>query len=132
MRAAILLLPILLASCVGVAARNNALLPAMQKAYNASSPYKSGIYADIRRGIDARDRTPTARLELRLLADDLGDALKSGDSGRVSRVNWQSLRVFALAGISDRVNKGEIGPGVAVSLMLRVDLFNRSFQLLLP
>lgn len=127
---AFLLLPLLLVSCVGGPARNNALLPAMQKAYNAGSPFSSGIYADVRRGIDARERTKVAKRELRLLADDLGDALKSGDYVRVSRVSWQSLRVMAIAGIGDQVNKGEIGPGVAESLILRVDLFNRSFQLL--
>lgn len=133
---ALLLLPILfLGSCAGTAARNRALLPAMHAAYNVNnSPSTTwngkGIYWDIRKGIDAIERTPVAKKELRLLADDLGDALKSQDYLRVARIDWPRLRAVANLGISERVRAGEIGEGVAASYSERLALFSRSFQLL--
>lgn len=114
---------LLLSACAGVAARNKALLPAMASAY-------AGIYDDIRRGIKAEERAPQAAQELRRLADNLGDALKSSDYRRVMRIDWPRLAMLAELGISARILGGEIGEGVALSYRERVSLFSRSFQLL--
>ena len=127
------LLPILLMSaCAGVTARNEVLLPAMYAAYTDGEPYNgSGIYFDIRRGISAKTRSALDQRELRLLADDMGDALKKGDVARVVRIDWSRLRALALIGIGARVAAGEIGEGVALSYVERVTLFSASFKLLL-
>lgn len=114
---------LLLSACAGVAARNKALLPAMASAY-------TGIYADIHRGIKAKELTPIEKKHLYLLALDLGDALKSSDYRRVMRVDWPRLREVAILGITARVAAGEIGTGVADSFLERVDQFTRSYQLL--
>ena len=136
-RTALLLLPLLfLGSCAGTAARNRALLPAMRAAYNTGdlNPNETwrgrGIYFDIRRGIDAIERTPVAKKEIRLLADDMGDALKSGDYLRVARIDWQRLGAIASLGISARVVAGEIGTGVAASYRERLVTFTIAFRLL--
>lgn len=114
---------LLLSACAGIAARNKALLPAMASAY-------AGIYADIRRGIKAKELTPIEKKHLYLLALDLSDALKSSDYRRVMRVDWPRLALLAELGISVRILAGEIGEGVALSYRERVSQFTRSFQLL--
>lgn len=129
--AAAALLPLLaLSACAGLHARNKALLPAMATAYVNGQYSNKGIYWDIRKGIDAVERTPVAKRELRLLADDLGAALKGDDYVRVMRVDWPRLASVAELGISARVIAGEIGDGVAASYRERVRLFGESFRLL--
>lgn len=129
----LLLIPLLLfASCQGVRVRNEALLPVMYAAYTDSKSEwnGTGIYWDIRRGIKAKEREAGVAQELRLLADDLGDALKSGDYLRVIRIDWPRLRALALLGIADRVLNNEIGEGVALSFTERVVQFSDSFRIL--
>lgn len=115
-------LPLLVASCAGVIARDNIMLPAMSIAYD------NGIYDNIIAG--AEQESPATRVKLISLADRMGEALRSGDIAAVLRIDWPALQALAIVGIDIRRGLGSIGPGVAMSLQERVRLFHRSFQLL--
>ena len=114
---------LLLSSCAGLTVRQKVALPVMERLW-------VGIYADVRRGIDAQERTSVAIKELRLLADDMSDALKQKDIPRVIRVDWARLRNLADLGITKHQLDGQIGPGVADSYHERVVRFSSLFLLL--
>lgn len=107
-------------ACAGVSARENVLMPAMSKAF-------ATVVAP------AVDRGATeAGVDLGDAVQVFQDALDSGDREQVRVLDWSGLRALALSGIQARVDAGEIGPGVARSLLETVNQFDaRHSQLLL-
>lgn len=119
---------LLLASCSGLTARQEALLPAMRLAW-------PGVSADIDRGVS--DGVTTGRLTAEqasaLLAarDAFTAALDSGDTMALASISWVPLQAEAVAGIMARVTLGEASTGVAQSLTERLRNFSESLFLLL-
>lgn len=99
---------VLLAGCAGMKARENVLLPTMALAF-------STVIAPI---IEASD--PSSDVLLAVSA--VRAALEAGDGEAVSAA-WAVLEPAVLAAIDRRVDRGEIGPGVAGSLKEAVRLF---------
>ena len=58
--------------------------------------------------------------------DGLDVALALGEIPAILAVDWAALRASAIVGIGEMVRVGEISPGVAVSLLERVDSFGAS------
>ena len=112
-----LALLVITAACTGVAARNEALIPAMEVAW-------VNIQEDVRAGaaVEGVDVEPT------IFA--MTEALASGDRYQVLAVDWASMRTLAITGITSQVTNGEIGPGVAASLIERITNFDDAYQVL--
>ena len=113
------LLALLAASaCAGVAARDEALLPAMRLAWPP-------IAELVERG--TANRIDGAQVPVLAAAREMTAALDSGDRERVAAVDWPILRFAAAEGIKRRIEAGEIGPGVAESLAERILQFDAAF-----
>lgn len=114
------LIPILLCACIGPAADDFALFGPAANAWPA-------VEEDYLRGIDDgvadADLSSDAADVLRLRGDELGDALAEKDRHAVRVVPWTSMEPWAERGIADKVDDGEVGPGVAVSLLEQLRLF---------
>lgn len=81
----------------------------------------SAVENDLLRGIDdgvsEGDLTTEAADDLRSDADDMEDALRAKDRDALRLVPWGELEPWAERGIDDKVIDGEIGVGVAGSLL---------------
>lgn len=103
-------------SCAGGAARDNALMPAIQQAW-------PGVKADLDRGFLVQpgtvDQTAEARLDF---------AIRAGDRAAVNLNDWIIVQPMAGVGIADRLAKGEIGPNGWNSLRERLRLFDQSIR----
>lgn len=110
-----------LVCCVSSKTRAVSLFPSAELAWPA-------VEEDVARGIadgaDDGDLSPEAVLMLTSQSDKLGGALKARDSGALREVSWTTLEFWANRGIGDKLDDGEIGPGVAQSL--HEQLFNFS------
>lgn len=104
-------------ACAGVAARDEALLPAMRLAW-------PGISMDIEQGIEAASPPPESVAYIRAETLRMTEALADGNRAAVFAADWPNLRLVAEAGIDDREARGLIGPGVAASLRERVAVFS--------
>ena len=112
-----LLLGAVPAACAGIKARDHILLPAARQAW-------VGISSDVQRGVaDSPKREQIlaeADLATRLLAE--------GDRAKLRTINWPLLRDAALRGIEVKLQAGEVGPGVAESLRLRIQKFDDAWR----
>ena len=122
----------LLAGCAGLAgdsARERALLPALRSAW-------PGVAADVQRGVndglDDGDLTAAASDALVASGDHLGASLSSTleEAKTVTGAEWPVLHPWAARGVIDRVDDGEVGPGVAVSLNERILQFDAAIDAL--
>jgi L-serine deaminase len=104
-----------------VTAREEALIPAMQMAWQHMQP-------EIEAGIQLQPEA--AREALRASRDAMSDALESGDRFQVGAQDWAQLSTLAIAGVNAQMTAGEIGPGVAASLLERIANFNEAYLLL--
>ena len=111
----------LFASCAGPRAQRQALAPAVVAAWNGAS----GVEADVEAGIaDAEAAGALSSSEatsLRALASELDRALGSKDMAAIRAFDWHRLEPYARRGVQAQVASGAIGPGVAVSLLERID-----------
>ncbi len=107
----------LLAACAGVRARDDALLPIARNVYE-------NVRADISRGIaDAvkdDDLTAGAAAHLEVLADRLGEILDSGDRSLLRVFPWATLEGYAVRGVRDMIDDGDVSEGVAIVLLQRI------------
>ena len=124
MKRAGLVLMLLLAACAGGAARNQALLLSMRV------PFQS-IVADVERGMAARVLDGVEAAKVRVLISDVRTVLESGDRDGLRGLDWPLLRDLAMEGIQDRLTTGEIGAGVAASMLERLRLFGESWAVAL-
>ena len=124
MKRAGLVLMLLLAACAGGAARNQALLLSMRV------PFQS-IVADVERGMAARVLDGVEAAKVRVLISDVRTVLESGDRDGLRGLDWPLLRDLAMEGIQDRLTTGEIGAGVAASMLERLRLFGEAWAVAL-
>lgn len=119
---------VLLASCVGTRARNDALLPAARMAWpQVRVDFDRGV-AD---GLADGDLSPAQADVARTEADALGSALSSGDRVALISVLYDSeIRPLASRGISAALGAGEIGPNGALLLMERLTNFSAAILVL--
>jgi hypothetical protein len=117
-----------LASCVGPRARDNALLPAAQQAWpQVRVDFEAGL-AD---GVTDGDLDPTGRDTLLGYADDLGEALTDGDRAALLDIPWDSqMRPWAVRGITAALDAGELGPNGSQLLYQRVANFTAAILVL--
>lgn len=109
-------------ACTGISARDDVLIPALHATYvELMAPMVD----------DALGRlAPEDRLLLAEAASGLLTALATGDRGAVSLEQWDLVRGALDARIRERVSAGDIGPGVGISLLQAVVLFDRQLRLL--
>lgn len=106
-----------LASCAGVRARDDALLPIAKNVYE-------NVRSDISRGIadavEDGDLDAAGAAAARALADRLGSILDSGDRSRLVGFPWPDLESLAVRGVQDMIDDGEVSEGVATVLLQRI------------
>lgn len=113
-----------LVSCVGPRARDNALLPAAQQAWPR-------VRVDFEAGLADGDLDPTGRDALLGYADDLGEALTDGDRAALLDIPWDSqMRPWAVRGITAALDAGELGPNGSQLLYQRVANFTAAILVL--
>lgn len=100
-----------LASCTGVTARQEVLMPTMERVYGA-----------VIRPLSARGGVSAVVL------DEFGVGLSSGDRLDLRLLRWVEIRGGAIRGIADRRSVGEIGIGVARSFEETLRLFDGNMQ----
>ena len=106
-------------ACAGLKAREHVLVPAMKMAW-------VGISSDIDVGLSLL--TVDAATFVRVKQKRMAAALDAGDIPGVLMVDWSILRSTAEIGITLRLKRGEIGPGVAGSLHERIAVFTRALS----
>ena len=126
------LLACLSVSCVSYQMRDEVLLPAASLAWGTS---ESGVRSDLERGIaDAvEDGDLENSFELDSLVIQLDEVLSLGGSRFLLRqIPWTTLRPYAVRGIQDRVDDGEISQMVAdLSYIERLNRFSMAIRKLL-
>ena len=123
-----IIIMLLVASCAGLSAREEILMPAMKIAWIAiSKNVEQGIEAAL--STEDIDMNEAAGIRSEIIAMD--SALASGNPMRVADVNWHRLRRIAEQGIEARRLEGEIGYGVARLLKSRLQKFHEAYVALL-
>jgi hypothetical protein len=102
MRTKLLPLVLLLASCAGYHARQNALLPTMR-----------GAWEELR-GAAERESVASGHGGAAIAQADA--AMRAGTEAAVAAVAWADIDVLIAGDTARREHSGSIGPGVAVSL----------------
>lgn len=121
-RGGVLALALLAAACAGGAARDRALPMPMAGAF-------TGVAADIERGAAADSSlNDAARAEVAADVVRVREALAAGNRAALLGINWGRLEQLARDGVTARAVAGEIGPGVAASLLERIRLFSEAWQ----
>ncbi len=112
-------LTLVLSCCAGLKAREHVLIPAMEMAW-------AGITTDIGAGMSAL--TVDGAAVVREECERMGVALATGDIQGILMVDWARLRGVAEIGISLRLARKEIGPGVYESLKERLRVFSEALK----
>lgn len=102
---------LVMTACAGTKAREEALMPAMELAWQ-------GILPDVER---------VATGEVLEQAAALTVVLEERDIHGLAAIDVPLLIVWADRGISERLEAGEIGPGVAASLRERLSKFTEAY-----
>lgn len=110
-----LALLLLLSACAGVTAREQVLMRAMEMSWTTS------IAANVERGAKYNG-------EVLLESTRMGLALKNRDRGALREIDWHTLMIRALVGISFKEEEQEIGPIVGQIMRDEVSTFDRSYQ----
>lgn len=120
------LLALVLSACAGTAARENVLLPSMLQVWPriAIQVHDGATAAVAAAEIPAETLLVIDRESERML-----DALERSDLLALASVNWSGLRPYAIRNIQDRTNAGQIGAGVAATLVERIKQFDLSYDL---
>lgn len=119
---------VLLASCIGTRARNDALLPAVRTAWpEVRVDFERGV-AD---GINDGDLTDMEAIGLRAEADRLDVAITAGDRIKLINVLYTTeIQPWAGRGITAALDAGEIGPNGALLLQERLSNFSAAILVL--
>lgn len=113
---------LLVSSCTGITARNEALLPAMNLVWVRVLP-------QVEAGIAISEVDASIKASYQGQADAMTQALASGKRQDLISIDWYLLRSLAEGHIRKRISDGEIGPGVAASLVERLDRFQEALVL---
>ncbi len=110
----------LFASCIGSRSKSATLFPAAELSWPAvQEDYLRGV-AD---GVEDGELVEPAAASLRSSGDKLGAALTARDVSTLRTISWPSMAPWAQRGIEDKLQDGEIGPGVRLSLLEQVANF---------
>ena len=122
------LVAVLLASCIGTRARNDALMPAVRMAWpEVRVDFDRGV-AD---GIADGDLTEMEAISLRSEADMLTDALEAGDRFKLYNVLYTTeIQPWASRGITAALEAGDLGPNGAMLLTERLTNFSAAILVL--
>lgn len=121
-RLSTILMPLLLlAACVGGKARDHALIPPMQLAWPS-------VLRDVEEGVEQFGPDDDLRAAVQVAKLQMKQALEAKDRFKLAMVDWPLLKTFAEKGIEYRVQQGTIGPGVGLSLLERVRLFDEAYR----
>lgn len=122
------LVAVLLASCIGTRARNDALMPAVRMAWpEVRVDFDRGV-AD---GLADGDLTEMAAISLRSEADMLTDALEAGDRFKLYNVLYTTeIQPWASRGIQAALDAGDLGPNGAMLLTERLSNFSAAILVL--
>ena len=117
---------VLVAGCVGTQVRDEVLLPLAGEIYGAILPdIERGLASAVGKGEISED----AAQALVLAARAMKDAISNGDLAGLAGAPWDQLQIWAIRGIDEAVEEGEISLGVSQSLKQRVlnfgDLLHR-------
>lgn len=114
-------------SCFGPRVKPAAVFPPAALAWPA-------VDEDVQRGIadavEDGDLTQDAANALNTQALRIGTALTERDLETIRVAPWSSLEPWAERGIADKVDDGEIGPGVALSLREQLAKFTEAILIL--
>ena len=123
MKAIILCVSLLATSCVAARITPSVLFPPARLAWPA-------VEEDYLRGVDDLvadgEAAEAERAALVGHAESMGSALEAESQGALRAVPWTIMRPIAQRGIDDRLEDKEIGPGVAESLELQLQLFTET------
>lgn len=108
---------LLLMSCAGLTARQQALLPAMKMSW---PPISADVRVGIQDGLSTNRLTVLQGAERITYVDRMDTAVAAGNAEDIAAIPWAPLSDEAHAGIDVRVRRGEISPGVGQSLKERV------------
>lgn len=108
-----------LASCATTNVRTGILMPTAETAFGS---IKSDLVRGIADGVEDGDIDESKAGGLRGAVDALEDALRSRDVERIRAEGgaWIELKGWAIRGVQDRVEDGELSPGVATSFLERI------------
>lgn len=108
---------LLLSSCVGIAVRDEVMMPLAERIYKK---VREHVLVGVNDGFEKGDLTE-ARAKLVLDADmALLGALEVGDRAAATAVDWSLLEPWATRGVQRWVADGLISEGVATSLYQRI------------
>ena len=107
-----------LAACAGAPARQEILLPTMEVAWE-------GVREDIVAGQEfLTDPTMNEVVDRELADFDM--VFETGDRVGLLTVNWGLLYNVAMAGINERVSRGDFSQGLGMSKAERLNLFTQA------
>lgn len=124
---AILAIGALLPSCIGSRTKPLALFPPAQLTWPAVEEDLARGIAD---GVEDGDLTQDGANEMNTHTLAFGAALDAHDLEGVRRVPWSAMAPWAERGIADKIDDGEISPGVAASLREQLSNFGETIRLL--
>lgn len=119
----LILFGLLATSCAGTKTRDEVVLPITMGVW---SDVKADLQRGLEDGLEDGDLGETEHLSLVQTMQSLEMALASKNRLDIATIPWSVLDPWALRGIQDRLDDGEIGPGVAQSLVEQVNLFRLS------
>lgn len=118
---ALLTVSLFFSSCIGSRAKAATLFPAAELAWPAvQEDFLRGV-AD---GVEDGELVESAAAQLRSNGDSLGAALTARDVTALRGVPWPSMAPWAQRGVEDKLQDGEIGPGVRLSLLEQLANFS--------
>ena len=107
----------LASACAGVKARDNALLPIAKSVYES---VRYNISRGIGDAVEDGDLDAAGATAATSLADSLGSILDSGDQARLAGFPWPTLEAYAVRGVQDMIDDGDVSEGVASVLLQRI------------
>ena len=117
---ALILALMVIGGCAGTKARDEVLMPTMSLAW-------PGIAVDVEYGAQEMEDAAEAQA-VRAEAIAIGEALGRGDRPALLTLDWNGVQGAALRGIQARITSGEIGHGVAQSLVERIRNFDAAWR----
>lgn len=114
-----------LSSCIGPKVDRAALFTPARDAW---PDVRSDLELGLEDGREDGELSQEAAGVLRAQADDLGKALEATDRSALRKVPWPALRPWSSRGIDVRLERGEIGPGVATSFREHLANFDQILQ----
>lgn len=120
---AILFACMLAPACIGSRTKPLALFPPVQLTWPA---VEEDVLRGIADGVEDGDLAQDGANEMNTHTLAFGVAINASDLEGVRRVPWSAMRPWAERGIVDKIDDGEISPGVAASLREQLSNFTEA------